>query len=51
MSMLAGPEGCKRRIPHASHKETGDLGKGQRVYAGTIACSLYLHLQISECGC
>lgn len=41
MSMLAGPEAGRRHIPHASHRETEDLGKGGNM---TTACSSYVHL-------
>lgn len=51
MSLLAGPEGRRRPIPCASLKKTGHLGKGERVNAGAIACSLYPHLDVNECGC
>ena len=44
MSTPAGPEEGRRHIPHAPHRGTGGLGKGEKIDAVTIACSLCLHL-------
>ena len=44
MGMLAGSEEDRRHLPCASHRETGDLEKGEKIRAVTIACSSYVHL-------